>query len=52
MPGRLLSTLDKIMVVDGNSILNRAFYGLSKAAALTTAEGLQTNAVFGFINIS
>ncbi len=39
------------MVVDGNSILNRAFYGLSKTAALTTSEGLHTNAVFGFLNI-
>ncbi|MDF2987408.1 MAG: polymerase, partial [Eubacterium sp.] len=41
----------KIMIVDGNSILNRAFYGLSKSAMLTTSEGLHTNAVFGFINI-
>ncbi len=43
--------MDKIMIVDGNSILNRAFYGLSKTAMLTTTEGLYTNAVFGFINI-
>ncbi len=42
---------EKIMVVDGNSILNRAFYGLSKSAMLTTSEGIHTNAVFGFINI-
>lgn len=41
----------KIIVVDGNSILNRAFYGLSKTAMLTNSEGLQTNAVFGFLNI-
>ncbi|QNU68805.1 DNA polymerase I [Ruminiclostridium herbifermentans] len=39
------------MIVDGNSILNRAFYGLSKTANLTNSEGLHTNAVFGFINI-
>ncbi|WP_110460639.1 DNA polymerase I [Ruminiclostridium sufflavum] len=39
------------MIVDGNSILNRAFYGLSKTASLTTSEGVHTNAVFGFINI-
>jgi len=51
MPGRLLIILDKIMIIDGNSILNRAFYGLSKTAMLTTVEGLHTNAVFGFINI-
>lgn len=43
--------LDKILIIDGNSILNRAFYGLSRNAMLTTTEGLQTNAVFGFINI-
>ncbi len=42
---------EKILIVDGNSILNRAFYGLSRNAMLTTSEGLQTNAVFGFINI-
>lgn len=43
--------MEKIMIIDGNSILNRAFYGLSKTALLTTSEGLYTNAVFGFINI-
>ena len=42
---------EKIMIIDGNSILNRAFYGLSRSAMLTTSEGLHTNAVFGFINI-
>jgi len=51
MPRRLLIILDKIMVIDGNSILNRAFYGLSRNTMLTTLEGLQTNAVFGFLNI-
>lgn len=43
--------LEKIMIIDGNSILNRAFYGLSKSTMLTTSEGVQTNAIFGFINI-
>ncbi len=38
----------KLMVLDGNSIVNRAFYGVRP---LTTREGLHTNAVFGFINI-
>ncbi|HEX2924866.1 MAG TPA: DNA polymerase I [Ruminiclostridium sp.] len=46
-----MDSLKKILVVDGNSILNRAFYGLSKTAMLTTSEGLYTNAVYGFINI-
>ncbi len=37
-----------ILAVDGNSILNRAFYGIRP---LTTKEGLHTNAVYGFVNI-
>lgn len=41
----------KLMVIDGNSILNRAFYGLQGANLLATSDGLYTNAVFGFINI-
>lgn len=40
--------MDKFLVVDGNSILNRAFYGIR---ALSTGDGLPTNAVYGFINI-
>ena len=40
--------MNKILLVDGNSILNRAFYGLPD---LTTKEGLHTNAVLGFLNI-
>ena len=39
---------DKIMLLDGHSLLNRAFYGLP---ALTNAEGKYTNAVLGFLNI-
>ena len=35
-------------LVDGHSMLNRAFYGLPD---LTNSEGLHTGAVFGFINI-
>jgi len=41
----------KIMLIDGNSILNRGFYGLSGGSMLTTSTGLYTNAVFAFINI-
>ncbi len=41
----------KIMLIDGNSILNRAFYGLQGKEMLATSDGLFTNAVFGFINI-
>ena len=39
----------KLMVIDGNSIVNRAFYGVSQN--LSTRDGLPTNAVFGFLNI-
>ena len=39
----------KLMVIDGNSIVNRAFYGVSQN--LATREGLPTNAIFGFLNI-
>ncbi|NLM09658.1 MAG: DNA polymerase I [Clostridiaceae bacterium] len=41
----------KIILIDGNSVLNRGFYGLSGRAMLTTSTGLYTNAVFAFINI-
>ena len=39
---------EKIVLVDGHSILNRAFFGIPD---LTNAEGLHTNAVYGFLNI-
>lgn len=38
----------KIVLIDGHSILNRAFYGIPD---LTNSEGLHTNAVYGFLNI-
>lgn len=38
----------KILVIDGNSIANRAFYGIRP---LTTNSGLHTNAVYGTVNI-
>ena len=38
---------EKILLVDGHSIINRAFYGVTD---LTNSEGLHTNAVFGFLN--
>ena len=39
---------EKIVLIDGHSILNRAFYGLPD---LTNAEGLHTNAIYGFLTI-
>ena len=38
----------KLMVLDGNSVINRAYYGVR---ALTTRDGLYTNAIYGFLNI-
>ncbi len=40
--------MKKLLVVDGNSIINRAFYGIRP---LTTSDGLHTNAIFGMVNI-
>lgn len=40
--------MKKIVLIDGHSILNRAFYGVPD---LTNSEGLHTNAVYGFLNI-
>ena len=39
---------EKILLIDGHSILNRAFYGLPD---LTNSEGRHTGAVYGFLNI-
>lgn len=38
----------KLVLIDGHSILNRAFYGVPE---LTNSQGLHTNAVYGFLNI-
>ena len=43
--------LEKLIVIDGNSILNRAFYGIMGSKMLQTADGTYTNAVYGFLNI-
>ena len=39
---------EKLVLIDGHSILNRAFFGLPD---LTNSEGIHTNAVYGFLNI-
>lgn len=39
---------NKLLLIDGNSIINRAFYGVPD---LTTRNGLHTNAIYGFLNI-
>ena len=38
----------KLLVIDGNSIVNRAYYGIRP---LTNKEGFPTHAIFGFLNI-
>ena len=38
----------KLLILDGNSVINRAFFGVRP---LTTREGLYTHAIFGFLNI-
>ena len=43
--------MEKLIVIDGNSILNRAFYGIMGNKMLQTADGTYTNAVYGFLNI-
>ena len=40
--------MEKILLIDGNSIMNRAFYGVPD---LTNVNGIHTNAVYGFLNI-
>ncbi len=40
--------MDKLVLIDGNSLLNRAFYALS---VFTTKEGLPTNGIFGFVKL-
>lgn len=40
--------MKNLLVLDGNSIINRAFYGVR---GLSTRDGMPTNAVFGFVNI-
>ena len=40
--------MQKLMILDGNSIVNRAFYGVR---LLTNQDGLYTNAIYGFLNI-
>ena len=43
--------MDKLVLVDGNSIMNRAFYGIMGSKMLQTADGTYTNAVYGFLAI-
>jgi len=42
--------MKKFLIIDGNSIMNRAFYGIS-SRTMMTADGMATNALYGFLNI-
>ncbi len=43
--------MSKLLLVDGNSIMNRAFYGIMGSKMLTTKDGKYTNAIYGFLAI-
>ena len=43
--------LSKLLLIDGNSIINRAFYGIMGNKMLMTEDGTYTNAVYGFLSI-
>lgn len=43
--------MSRIVLVDGNSIMNRAFYGIMGSKMLMTEDGTYTNAVYGFLAI-
>ena len=42
---------EKLVLIDGNSIMNRAFYGIMGSKMLTTSDGKYTNAIYGFLAI-
>ena len=43
--------MNKLLLIDGNSIINRAFYGIMGSKMLMTEDGTYTNAVYGFLSI-
>ncbi len=43
--------MPRLVLIDGNSILNRAFYGIMGTNMLKTEDGTYTNAVYGFLAI-
>ena len=43
--------MDKLVLIDGNSIMNRAFYGIMGSKMLMTKDGKYTNAIYGFLAI-
>ena len=43
--------MEKLVLIDGNSIINRAFYGIMNNKMLMTDDGMYTNAIYGFLSI-
>ena len=43
--------MENLVLIDGNSIINRAFYGTMATKILMTEDGTYTNAIYGFLNI-
>ncbi len=43
--------MEKLVLIDGNSIMNRAFYGINGSRMLTSKDGRYTNAIYGFLAI-
>lgn len=43
--------MEKLVLIDGNSIINRAFYGIMNNKMLRTEDGMYTNAIYGFLSI-
>ena len=42
---------NRLLIIDGNSIMNRAFYGIMSSKSLMSADGKYTNAIYGFLSI-
>ena len=42
---------NRLLIIDGNSIMNRAFYGTMSSKTLMSADGTYTNAIYGFLSI-
>ena len=42
---------NRLLIIDGNSIMNRAFYGIMNSKALMAPDGTYTNAIYGFLAI-
>ena len=43
---------NRLLIIDGNSIMNRAFYGIMNSRALMAPDGTYTNAIYGFFSNS